>query len=258
MKGRPVNSRRELASIIASLMLLCGAAAESTRFHASPDSTEYLNRVRAAAASIPMRIGAWEGKDTPVEESAVRLLHPNVMFSREYFNVRTHLTANLLFVDCQDARDLEGHYPPVCYPSQGWSLQTADATDWKLPDMTIHGMEYMFVGGTFDSDSSIIVDDFMLIPGRGSARDMDAINAAARDLSRRFYGAAHLQVCFSADTPTDMRRRAFTELIGGAEPFLHTVLSIRSESAAPPKPGAQAEGTQAGGTGDSRGLGDSQ
>jgi Protein of unknown function (DUF3485) len=233
MKQRPINPRHETLAIVVSLVLLCGAAAESTRFRASPDSSEYLDRVRAAAAAIPTRIGLWEGKDTPVEESAVRLLHPNVLFSRQYQNIRTRLFANLLFVDCQDARDLEGHYPPVCYPSQGWSLQTSDPIDWQLPDMTVHGMEYMFVRGAFDSNSSMYVDDFMVLPGQGTARDMDAINAAARNLDRRFYGAAHMQVCFSTDVPADQRRHAFDELVGGAEPFLRTVLSIQRPPSAP-------------------------
>ena len=27
----------------------------------------------------------------------------------------------LLVVHCSDARDMHGHYPPICYPAHGWS-----------------------------------------------------------------------------------------------------------------------------------------
>mgnify|MGYP007071125856 CR=1 FL=1 len=32
-----------------------------------------------------------------------------------------HEQVNVAVVQCRDARDMGGHYPPICYPGQGWT-----------------------------------------------------------------------------------------------------------------------------------------
>jgi Protein of unknown function (DUF3485) len=213
--------------LLASTILLGGAAAESTKFRPPPDATEYRQRVTAAKDALPLDLGDWQGKITPVEQSAVKLLRPNFIISRQYINYKIPLSVGFLFVECQDARDTVGHYPPICYPSQGWSLQLHERKDWTLPNMTIHGTEYTFVRGDFDSSGTQVVDDFFVIPGVGTRPDRESVIAAAADLQRRFYGVAQVQLVFYGESTREQREQAFKELVGPLENLIQTVQTVQ-------------------------------
>jgi hypothetical protein len=227
----PIFGWSQRLSLLATLALLCAAGAESTKFRPPPDASAYRQRVGLAEAAVPMNLGEWVGTDVPVEQSAVKLLRPYFIISRRYVNQRAGMSVDLLFVDCQDARDTVGHYPPICYPSQGWSLQGRDQTDWNLSHMTIHGMEYTFVKGVLDASDTELVDDFFVLPGQGTQYDRTAVMSAAGDLQRRFYGVAQVQLVFSGEYTKDQRRQAFNELIGPLEGLIQTVETIHDTPA---------------------------
>ena len=170
-----------------------------------------------------MTIGDWVGKDVPVDQSAVKLLRPNVIISRQYHNTVTGSTVGFLFVDCSDARDTIGHYPPICYPSQGFSPELTETHDWHLPHMTIHGTEYNFVRSVFDSDGKLWVDDFFVLPGAGTVPDRTPVIAAAADLQRRFYGVAQVQLVFNVQGTGEERDQTFTELFSPLERLFQNV-----------------------------------
>jgi hypothetical protein len=213
--------------MLASVALLSGAAAEFTKFRPPPDASAYRDRVGAAKDAFALNLGDWIGRNTPVEQAAVKLLRPYFIISREYVNDRIPMTVGLLFVECQDARDTICHYPPICYPSQGWSLQLHELKNWALPHMTIQGTEYTFVRGDFDSSGTEVVDDFFVIPGVGTRPDRDGVIKAAADLQRRFYGVAQVQLVFSGDYSKEQRERAFSDLIGPLENLIQTVETIK-------------------------------
>ena len=54
-----------------------------------------------------------------VPPEAQELLRPNAIFSRR-FQRPGEIGVHVLVVHCSDARDMIGHYPPICYPSSGW------------------------------------------------------------------------------------------------------------------------------------------
>lgn len=220
------DSWTERAAVGTSILLLCGAGLDSRNFRAPPDATAYLQRVKTAVEQIPMTIGAWQGRDAAPSLEAVQELRPNGIIEREYRQPETGATVSFLFVDCVDARDALGHYPPVCYPSEGWMLQTSAPADWKLPNMTIHGMEYTFGQDMFDTYGSEIVDDFFVLPGGGTARDMDAVMAAVRNLDRRFYGVAQVQLVFSSTYTPEQRRQVFSQIMTPMEHVIGTIQDI--------------------------------
>jgi hypothetical protein len=222
----------ERLSVVASALLLVGASLDGRHFRPPPDASEYLNRVKAASEVLPPQMGNWMGVAADVPQSAIRLLHPNVMISRSYKNLVTGAVAGFLFVDCQDARDTVGHYPPICYPAAGWSLQVTDPRDWNLPHMVVHGTEYTFAKGDFDGNGNEIVDNFFVLPGVGTMPNRDEVIKAAGDLQRRFYGVAQIQLVFDGDVPEAQREQTFQELIGPLEGLMHTVQTIRPDSAA--------------------------
>jgi len=244
-----MNERRsefgwlERAAIAASVVLLIGAGLESRHFRPPPDATQYLNRVRDAVNAIPITLGSWHGVDGSVEIEAIKLLHPNAMISRDYSkpSVGGGLPEHIgfMFLACSDARDTVGHYPPICYPSQGWSLELKETKNWPLGEpvggasggrrqMVIHGTEYTFVRSLFEARGSEIVDNFFVLPNTGVVADRDEVINAAGDLQRRFYGVAQVQIIFSSETNSEERDRDIEELMTPLEGVIHTIQDINT------------------------------
>src|SRR6185437_11848693 len=104
---------RRFGAVGAAALLLCLAAAYRGHYQVAPAGmAEYHQRIRAAAEALPMNIGSWRGQDAPVTAGAVALLHPNVIVSRRYLDPASGRAVNFLLVQCTDARDILGHYPP--------------------------------------------------------------------------------------------------------------------------------------------------
>ena len=128
-----------------SLCLMGGAAVDQS-FRTVPANTEpYHMRIRDAADKSPDRIGDWIGQSIETPPSAIKLLRPNVIISKYYLNYVTGQWASVLIVDCSDARDLIGHYPPNCYPSQGWIQTGAEKRDWQVGNLNLPGTQYDFM-----------------------------------------------------------------------------------------------------------------
>jgi hypothetical protein len=166
----------------------------------------------AAAVTVPVHIANWVSADTPIPQGAAALLRPNYTLSRRYTNLTTGLTGNLLIVQCRDARDLIGHYPPVCYPAHGWTMVNRSPLDWHLDGLTLHGTIYLFSSSHLGAKSSMRVFDVMVLPDGQTAPDMDGVYKIARDRRQRFFGAAQIQVTTDSEMPDDSRT-AVTDLI---------------------------------------------
>lgn len=80
------------------------------------------DRIRRVLEGVPLRCGEWIGEEQPLAPAAVELLRPNASLSRSYRRIGGDERVMLSLIHCSDARDMAGHYPPICYPSHGWSL----------------------------------------------------------------------------------------------------------------------------------------
>ncbi|MFW6061969.1 MAG: exosortase-associated EpsI family protein, partial [Planctomycetota bacterium] len=109
------------ATATLTLAIIGGALAERLSYGSADEADPYHRRVAERIANIPYTIGDWKGEDVSVPRSAVELLQPNALCSRQYRNQKTGQVLSLLVVHCRDARDMTGHYPPVCYPAHGWT-----------------------------------------------------------------------------------------------------------------------------------------
>jgi len=206
-----------------SLALLGGLAAESS-VRPRPEAAEpYHERVRILAEQAPMQIGEWIGADHRPPAEAIRLLKPNVILSRQYVNVRNGRSVQFLLVHCKDARDIHGHYPPVCYPGHGMKLRAAADCDWEVDKTRIVGKEYLFDAQRLGTDGKL-VDNFLIVPGR-YARDMEAVGRQAGDYTQRFFGAAQVQVVFDEPRHWDEaeRREVFQTLVGAYLPLIEEI-----------------------------------
>ena len=220
-----VGKFKVLAPVL-TLSLLLGVAVEWNAFHLPPENLEsYHGTVREAIERMPRQIGDWVGSDNEVDSSAIRLLRPNIILSRNYVNYRTGRKVSLLLVHCRDARDLRGHYPPVCYKAHGWTPLGPEPRDWTVDGTPIGGMQYKFNTREIAATNQIMIYHFMVRPGGGIERDMRGLSRAAEDRRLRALGGAQFQVAFDEIIPRDERDRIFEELLA---PFLGTLDLIAS------------------------------
>ena len=212
---------RNLLPGCATLSILAGVVSERSLFRTVPvDSAPYHARVSEAAKSVPLHIGSWLGTETPVPAAAIQILHPNVILSRRYVNLSTGQAVSFLLVQVRDARDILGHYPPVCYAGQGWTRDAAEPVDWRLDDQVIHGTRYLFSSERAERRSEIVIDNALFLPNGTTCRDMDGVDAAARDNRLKFFGAAQVQVVYDSTIPGGQRQDLFETFIRAARPVV--------------------------------------
>lgn len=220
-----MHQRKEYFIAALSLALL-GAIGLSTLGRPSPaDARQYHEAVEHSFKSVPPRIGDWVGTDEPLLPAALELLQPNAVLHRVYRNITTGQSATLLLVQCKDARDLAGHYPPICYPAHGWRLDQQSTRSWACRGITIEGIEYAFSYGTIAGTQRMIVANFMMLPNGHTSPDMAAVYRVASDYQRRFYGAAQVQIVTDARIPEQQRQRIMMDFVEASSDVLQTILS---------------------------------
>lgn len=199
---------------ILTLLLLGGLAAETLSRPKPADAEPFHQRIRQISERIPNVIDNWVGSDIAVTPAAVALLRPNVILHRRYVHTDTRRAADFLLVQCRDARDMSGHYPPVCYPAHGWTQIAATPIQWQVGDRTVAGMEYEYARTEDGQTNSCIVSHVMILPSGRYVRDMADIRQAAADYLRQFYGAAQIQIVMDAAVPVEQRRGIVQTLLG--------------------------------------------
>lgn len=218
-----------------SILMLIGMIAEA-RTHVQPAVAEpHLARCRAAIDAFPVIVkgasAAWMGRDTEVPVSATQLLRPNKILSRDYVNDETEASVSLLIVDCGDARDLQGHYPPNCYPAQGQKLLAKQQRTWQLPHMEITGMEYHFAPKSLTYQEQVVYNFFVLplVPGVAVSHkeldgvicpDIGSVYTSGEDYQRRYYGAAEFQLVTGPRMTQQERDQAFLDLLSPNEKLI--------------------------------------
>lgn len=216
---------RAVAPAALSLVLLCGLAAETVVRPRPEEAEPYHAAVRAAAAESPLRIGPWIGTDQEQPPSAIQLLKPNVIISREYIHEQTGRAVSFILVHCKDARDIYGHYPPACYPAHGMKLRDRHPTpiDWDVAGTRVPGTEYRFDSARPDHPG-LVVDNFIITPG-AYCRDMQAVGDLVGDYTQRFFGAAQVQVVFGdPDRWSEAERReVFNTIVQAYLPLIEQI-----------------------------------
>jgi hypothetical protein len=148
-----------------------------------------------------------------------------VTVSKKYTNLQTGQQGTFLLVQCADARDLLGHYPPVCYVSHGFRLVDRSRRDWSVEGLAIQGMAYTFSSTRPDELSSMIIYNFMILPNGHTCRDMDGVYATARDPRKRQFGAAQLQILVDPSMPEDQRDALLLTLVQANRGTIDAILA---------------------------------
>jgi hypothetical protein len=203
--------------------VLCCLGAERLWIRPTGDfAHDYHASVRELAAQIPISFDGWVGIDAPVPAAAIQILHPNVILSRVYQKLETGERVSFLLVQVSDARDILGHYPPVCYPAQGWRLDRSAAATWVCDQKPISGMDYEFAKERFDAMSSLFVMNILFLPGGITVSTMDDIERAAQTRRDKFFGAGQVQIV--TDRPLEPAEKA--ELVATFMRLVQPILEL--------------------------------
>jgi len=212
------------------------------RTHVQPtEAAPHLQRCRDAIDAVPDVVatsnGTWVGHETEMPRPAIELLHPNRILSRVYVNTQAREVASLLIVNCSNAYYLMGHYPPICYPSQGEKEIEGRtvARIWHLPHMDISGMEYHFAAKGPTDQEQVVYNFFVmpLVPSLTVAHkeldgvicpDMDSVYASGEDYQRTYYGATEFQLVTDPQLMTkEQRDQALIDILTPCQDLLRTL-----------------------------------
>jgi len=155
--------------------------------------------VDRALSAVPMLLGVWLGTDVPLPAGAREVLHATGTLSRRYVRIGTNTEVTVAVVHCGDVRDMLGHYPPACYPSQGWQLTNAEGDRVELrmlgkpASAAVYRFEKPELGG---AKSSLTVVGCFLLPGQPSTPEVSRLRAIARDRASSSAGVGQIQIVF--------------------------------------------------------------
>jgi hypothetical protein len=217
--------RRRNIPLFVTLLLLGGLTAESMSRPKPKDAEPFHQRVRQVCDEMPRAIGEWVGTDIAIPPAAVALLRPNAIVHRRFVQQSTGRRSDFLLVQCRDARDMLGHYPPVCYPAHGWTQRSATPVEWQVEPKTFQGMEYEYTRVEEGQTITCVVSNLIILPDGRVARGMDDISKVAADYLRQFYGAAQIQIVVDAGVRLEARREIVSMVLGAHVQLLETLSS---------------------------------
>jgi len=217
-RNAPLRKIIALAPVL-SLVLVVGLSFALPTF-AAPDGSVEARRAEIAVAleETPWLIGPWVGEIAQVPREAQKLLRSNSILSRVYSR-RHGPQVHVLLVHCDDARDMLGHYPPVCYPSSGYVAiegETASDLELEVSGRSLPVQTYAFerMRDRTETERIRVFNAFILPDGRVS-REIDDINQQSERAPIARLGVAQLQLITPASVPLDEAVASANEILGG-------------------------------------------
>ncbi|MEM6553063.1 MAG: exosortase-associated EpsI family protein [Planctomycetota bacterium] len=221
----PSRSPRALLTLAAAGALLAGFAFITWGRPSPADAAPYHATVLHAANQLPLHVAGWEGRDMPVPDAAVDLLQPNAIVARRFVNPDTGDSIDFLLVHSKDARSMAGHYPPICYPQNGYTPESDQPQTWSLQGQPVTGTAYTFLIGTGKNQARFHVANLLLLPDGTVAQTMAEMRRAAADPAWRHFGAGQVQL-LTTDNLTPERRNALIEkFLNANADAIHAILN---------------------------------
>lgn len=195
--------------------------------------------VAVAAENTPYRIGRWVGQDATIPEAAVRLLRPNAMLGRRFVDLDTSQAINFILVHCGDARDMLGHYPPVCYPNSGWVAPTPanvrsdsegdnqrhlPTVELEINGVPVHARVYEFSRmQDWTTQTSIRIFNFFVLGDGSTTYDFDRVSRRTNRLGASIHGIAQIQLVTFDDVPIEEAIIGSNEILAGVSELFHAL-----------------------------------
>ena len=220
-----------IAAPLCTLALLMGVFVYSLTLPTPADAKAYHARVMSASREMPTTFSGWTAQELPMEAGALELLKPNVAMRLRLSHPDYAEPIEFLIVQCRDARDLAGHYPPKCYPQvNGYVALAAQPRTWHAGSLDVNGTEYRFALNDQPGAAERYVLHFMMLPDGRIVRNIDAIYKAGADYLRRHHGAAQCQLFIrDASLSQEARDRAFNEILTAYADLIQAIGSANSD-----------------------------
>ncbi len=227
-RSAPILTRVVPFAPWASLVVLLGLSSALPNRAQFDERAEVRKReIAAAIEAVPHLIGPWTGVEAPVPPEAQELLRPNAIFSRTYVrpgSPRMHV----LLVHCGDARDMIGHYPPVCYPKSGWQYETHKGAvgydelhvDGRTLPVSVYRFRRIRDQG---AEESIQIFNAFVLPDGTVTPSIDDINRQSERLTVSVQGVAQLQVITADRVERGDALDAAGEILAGMADLLTTL-----------------------------------
>lgn len=196
--------------------------------HVRDDAALVLARnlqVQQAVNDIPYRLGDWVGEDLEVPVAAVELLHPNAILSRRFNRLAEGTSMHLLIVHCSDARDMQGHYPPICYPANGWIRVedglSGDTTSVNIGEESISLQIYNFRRlDEWGGERALRVFNYFLLPSGDTTIDLKVVSRLVERSAFSVQGVAQVQLVMAGEMDFNDALEAVEDLLIQTSPYL--------------------------------------
>lgn len=153
--------------------------------------------IRTSLADVPYLGGEWVGTDCALPAGATEILMPTAVLSRRFVELGTGRHATLGVIHCGDVRDMNGHYPPSCYPSSGWHAREGghDSVALELNGERFRATLYRFssVDGT-GALREVSVIGFFVLPDAAISSDIEQLRSRVAKLEISRLGVGQIQV----------------------------------------------------------------
>lgn len=209
-RHRGIAALAPMVTTVALIALLFSGRVETV---SGEEIDVYQTSIRRLVDKIPYRVGDWFGKDVPAPPAAVKILRPNALLQRRYTELGTGRTFSLLIVHTEEARDMQGHWPPNCYPATGWELLETRQTTIEMDSALIPAKDYSFRRTVDGFEQRMNVMGFFVMPGDGAdfLTSYQALVRAGRRKATAGLGAAQIQLV-SGDDIDDAERRELARM----------------------------------------------
>lgn len=182
----------------------------------------------AAFSNAPYRIGRWIGADVPLPEAAGQQLRPTAALSRRYVHMDHAYAVDVTIIQSGDSRDMVGHHPPICYPSNGWvavdSASPAGSSadrqgsqvQLQFADQQVSARRYEYVRRSeLAGRVHIRVFNFFVLPDGRMTGSIEEVHQQTSWLQTNTSGVAQVQVLTLHDLPESVARDVTGEILGG-------------------------------------------
>ncbi|MBL9149534.1 MAG: exosortase-associated EpsI family protein [Phycisphaerae bacterium] len=200
----------------AAVLLMIASPAVLARGDGGID-VKHQAEIAEAMREVPPVIGSWASTEIPVPTEAVQILRPNAILSRRFTRIMAPpsgeeatsteqagpRSAIVAIIHCGDVRDMLGHYPPRCYPANGWTNDEASSRVLLMTGEDGHSWPLRYYRFTRAERGgglrAMIVLSAFILPNGTLATDASVLEERAVKKAMSRQGVAQLQFVFETD-----------------------------------------------------------
>lgn len=185
-------------------------------------------------ATLPMRMGAWQGHEIPVDPRVMQVAGTDDHVTRRYVHEHSRDLVDVFFAYTSRPINMVGHHPEKCYPSNGWRAEgskqiTVSRSDGKPLQCNIH----YFSREDVVTEGRVVLNYFVL-QGKHTTQWTDFWGPKWRqpNLSRDpNYYVAQLQVVGAVPSSAEYDRaeESVTRFAAISAPYVDSILPLTNK-----------------------------